>query len=73
MSLREKLDSAPVRLSRTQEFEIWLSKLDTEEQEAAYTLLRDYSGRYCAQAFTAEGFKCSEKFIWSWKQNNVPR
>lgn len=70
MSLRAQLEAAPVRLTRLEEFENWLTTLEPEEHQAALTLLRDYSGRYCAQAFTAEGFKCGEKLMWAWKQKH---
>ena len=68
MSFQERLQNAPAKLSRLDEFNVWLSKLDQVEQDAAFTLLREYSGRYCAEVFSKEGFKCGEKLIWAWKQ-----
>lgn len=76
MSLQDRLQGKPVKLTKLELFDAFLANLPTGEQEAAQIMLKDpdmYPANYVVESFTEIGFTLTVKNVWDWRKANVPR
>ncbi len=76
MSLQDRLQGKPVKLTKLELFDAFLANLPTGEQEAAQIMLKDpdmYPANYVVESFAEIGFTLTVKNVWDWRKANVPR
>lgn len=74
MSFQDRIKQhKPVKPSVVEQIDIWISQLDKEEQLAAYELLSNaqmWTAKEVVTAFAAEGYRLTEKTVYSWRKEN---
>lgn len=76
MSLQERLQGKPVKLTKLELFDVFLTNLPAGEKEAANIMLRDkqmYPANYVVESFAEIGFTLTDKNVWDWRKANVSR
>lgn len=71
MSLQDRLQGKPVKLTKLELFDAFLANLPTGEQEAAQIMLKDpvtYPANYVVESFAEIGFKLTVKNVWDWRK-----
>lgn len=77
MSLQERLNARPTRLTKLDLFDAFIANLPDGEKAAAFTMLHDpigYPAGYVVESFEQNGFSLTFKNVWDWrKAHNVSR
>lgn len=76
MSLQDRLQRKPAKLTKLDLFDAFLSNLPEGEKEAGYVMLNDknsYPANYVVDSFAEIGFNLTAKNVWDWRKANVSR